>query len=119
MASRAATVFWGGWAILASQLGAGPAALIETVNRYGSLFYGGMLGVFILAFFFPRVNGTAAFAAVLTGEAAIFAALAFTNIFFLWYNVIGAVVTVLAGILLSRANLHADGRPAPAAARPG
>jgi Na+/proline symporter len=115
-ASRLATLFWGGWAVLASQLGAGPAALIETVNRYGSLFYGGMLGLFTLAFFFRRVGGTAAFIAVLTGEAAIFATLAFTDIFFLWYNVIGAVVTVLTGLLLSRANLHADGRSAPASA---
>ena len=115
-ASRLATLFWGGWAVAASQLGAGPASLIETVNRYGSLFYGGMLGVFTLAFFFPRVNGTAAFAAVLIGETAIFATLAFTNIFFLWYNVIGAVVTVFTGFLLSRANLHADGRSTPAAA---
>jgi Na+/proline symporter len=64
------------------------------VNQVGSLFYGGMLGVFILAFFVKRVSGNAAFIGVLAGEAAIFAAARFTNIAFLWYNVIGCVVVI-------------------------
>ena len=52
----------------------GFGALIERVNIVGSLFYGGLLGVFVLAFFCKRVGGTAAFWGVLAGEAAIFAA---------------------------------------------
>ena len=71
------------------------------VNQVGSLFYGGMLGVFVLAFFFKRVGGTAAFVGVLAGEAAIFWAAAFTPIAWLWYNVIGAVVVVAAGWAIS------------------
>ena len=67
----------------------------------GSLFYGGLLGVFTLAFFFKRVDGTGAFWGVLAGEAAIFGTKFFTNISFLWYNVIGAVVVVLTGLLVS------------------
>jgi hypothetical protein len=70
------------------------------VNKLGSYFYGGMLGVFALAFYFPRVGGTAAFIAVLAGEAAILITAQFTQAF-LWYNVVGAVVVVLAGLLLS------------------
>jgi hypothetical protein len=66
------------------------------------LFYGGLLGVFALAFFFPRVNGNAAFLAVLAGEAAIFAAHLFSPISFLWYNVIGALVVVGTGAGLSQ-----------------
>jgi Na+/proline symporter len=103
-ASRAFTAFWCSYAILTAQLGAGPTSLIVMVNRIGSYFYGGMLGVFALAFFFPRVGGTAAFVAVIAGEAAIFLAVQFTDVSFLWYNVIGAVVVVLAGMLLSIGN---------------
>ena len=70
------------------------------VNQVGSLLYGGMLGVFILAFFVKRVQGRAAFVGVLAGEAAIFAAAAFTNIAFLWYNVIGCVVVIAVALLI-------------------
>jgi hypothetical protein len=60
-----------------------------------------MLGVFVLAFFFKRVGGTPAFLGVLAGEAAIFCAARFTAISFLWYNVIGCVVVVATGLILS------------------
>ena len=101
--SRAATVFWGVYAVITAQYLKGVGALIETVNLVGSLFYGGLLGVFTLAFFFKRVNGTGAFWGVLAGEAAIFGTKFFTNISFLWYNVIGAVVVVATGLLVSAA----------------
>ena len=101
--SRAATAFWGLYAVITAQYLKGIGALIETVNLVGSLFYGGLLGVFTLAFFFKRVNGTGAFWGVLAGEAAIFGARLFTNIGFLWYNVIGAVVVVATGLLISAA----------------
>lgn len=101
IASRLATCFWGIYAVTTAQFGSNLGSLIEAVNRLGSLFYGGMLGVFVLAFFFKRVDGTAAFIAVILGEAAIFAAYQFTTIFFLWYNVIGCIVVVLTGWLIS------------------
>jgi solute:Na+ symporter, SSS family len=47
------------------------------------------------------VNGTGAFLGMLAGEAAIFSAALLTNISYLWYNVIGCVVVVLAGIAVS------------------
>ncbi len=108
LVSRLATVFWGGYAVVTAEHGKSLGALIETVNIVGSLFYGGLLGVFALAFFFPRVNGTAAFLAVLAGEAAIFGAHLFASISFLWYNVIGAVVVVATGVLLSRFGMPTD-----------
>ncbi len=78
IASRFLTVFWGGFAVAFAALGArGFGALIERVNIVGSLFYGGMLGVFVLAFFFKHVRGTAAFWGILVGEAAIFSAARF------------------------------------------
>ena len=101
--SRAATAFWGCYAmIFAALYGQNLGTLVVAVNKVGSLFYGGMLGVFVLAFAFPRVRGTAAFLGVLAGEAAIFYASFFTQISFLWYNVVGCCVVVGVGLLLSR-----------------
>jgi hypothetical protein len=59
--------------------------------------------VFVLAFFFKQVTANGAFFGVFAGEAAIFAANRFTNISFLWYNVIGAVVVIVTGVLISAA----------------
>ncbi len=102
-ASRAATAFWGVYAVVfASRAGSGFGALIETVNVVGSLFYGGMLGVFVLAFFFKTVGGRGAFWGVLAGEAVILAAWRLSNLAFLWYNVIGCLVVILTGVAVSR-----------------
>jgi Na+/proline symporter len=99
LASRFFTVFWGGYAVAFASIGSrGFGALIERVNIVGSLFYGGLLGVFVLAFFCKRVGGTGAFAGVLAGEAAIFAVAEFTRVSFLWYNVIGCAAVVLVGL---------------------
>lgn len=100
--SRIATVFWGGYAIVTAEFAKGLGSLVEAVNLLGSFFYGGMLGVFVLAFFFPRVRGRGAFYGVLAGEAVIFACYFYTKIAFLWYNVIGCLVVVATGVLLSR-----------------
>ncbi len=100
--SRGATVFWGMYALVTAQFARNLGALIEAVNMLGSFFYGGLLGVFVLAFFFRSVRGRGAFYGMLAGEAAIFAAHFFTRISFLWYNVIGCVIVVAAGVLISR-----------------
>jgi SSS family transporter len=101
IASRLATAFWGIYAAGFASIARGFGALIEAVNQVGSLFYGGMLGVFVLAFFVKRVDGTGAFCGVLAGEAAIFAAAKFTNIAFLWYNVIGCLVVIAVALAIS------------------
>lgn len=101
-ASRYSTVFWGIYAVIFAQFGRNFGALIEAVNIIGSLFYGGLLGVFVLAFFFKRVGAQGAFFGVLAGEAAIFAAYFFTKISYLWYNVVGCIVVVTAGVVISR-----------------
>jgi Na+/proline symporter len=100
-ASRILTAFWGCYAVAFAQYGMNIGSLIVAVNVVGSLFYGGMLGVFALAFLFPRVNGTAAFCGVLAGEAAIFWAHFATEVSFLWYNVIGCVVVVAVACAIS------------------
>ncbi|HKD69171.1 MAG TPA: sodium:solute symporter [Candidatus Binataceae bacterium] len=101
IASRCATAFWGIYAAGFAGAVRGFGALIEAVNQVGSLFYGGMLGVFVLAFFIRRVGANGAFFGLLAGEAAIFAAAKFTNIAFLWYNVIGCVVVIATALAVS------------------
>jgi Na+/proline symporter len=100
--SRAATAFWGAYAVAFAEYGKNLGSLIEAVNMLGSLFYGSLLGVFVLAFFFRRVSGTGAFIGMFAGEAAIFWAFLYTGISFLWYNVIGCLVVIVTGILVSR-----------------
>jgi len=99
--SRAATAFWGCYAIVFAQFAQSMGSLIEAVNQVGSLFYGSMLGVFMLAFFFRRVRGTAAFTGAIAGEAAILYARFFTPVSFLWYNVLGCLVVVAVGLAIS------------------
>ena len=113
-ASRLFTLFWGLYAVGTANLGKTfNLSLIEAVNLLGSLFYGGLLGVFVLAFYVKHVQATAAFWAVICGELAIFACAKYTNVAFLWWNVLGCVVVILTAILL-QALLPA--RPQPSAA---
>ncbi|MEN6536895.1 MAG: sodium:solute symporter, partial [Bryobacteraceae bacterium] len=116
-ASRAATVFWGCYAVATAEFGRNLGSLIEAVNMLGSLFYGGMLGVFVLAFFFPRVKANGAFYGVIAGEAAIFATRFLTNVSFLWYNVIGCVVVIVTALAISA--IEAPGGTIPAAKAEG
>jgi SSS family transporter len=99
--ARIATLFWGTYAVVSGVLARNLGSLVEAVNILGSLFYGGLLGVFVLAFVFKRVGGHAAFAGVLAGEAAIFACALLTGISFLWYNVIGCLVVVGTALAVS------------------
>ena len=95
LASRVATVFWGLYAVAFANFAQGFGALIEAVNQVGSLFYGSMLGVFVVAFFMKRAGGTAAFWGVLAGQATTFAVARFTSIAYLWYNLIGCMVVLV------------------------
>ena len=110
-ASRVATVFWGVYAIVCAQFIKGMGSLVEAVNVLGSLFYGGMLGVFVLAFFFPRVTARGALYGVLVGQIVIFACWKYTGLAFLWYNVLGCVVVVLTGLALSAHGQSSESRP--------
>ena len=117
IASRIATVFWGCFAMGFAQYGKNFGALIQAVNVIGSLFYGGLLGVFVLAFFFRSVGANGAFFGVLAGEAAIFAANLFTSISFLWYNVIGCLVVILVALAVSKIFDSGETHEAPAPVR--
>jgi Na+/proline symporter len=99
--SRIATGFWGvfatGVAVWAAELG----SLIEVVNRFGSFFYGSILGVFILAIGTRRATGTGAFVGLLAGMGSVAWFTVFSDVAFLWHNVIGAVVVVAVGLAVS------------------
>ena len=99
--SKLATGFWGlfacGVALWAVALG----SLIEVVNRFGSFFYGSILGVFLLSFI-PFARGRGALAGLVAGMGTVaFVSFAAPEISFLWHNVIGAVMVVAVGTLLS------------------
>ncbi|HEX4133989.1 MAG TPA: sodium:solute symporter [Bryobacteraceae bacterium] len=115
MVSRVFTALWGAWAVTFAQYAKNLGSLVEAVNQVGSYFYPVLLGVFVLAFFFKRVRGSAAFWAMLTGEAVIVLCSLFTHIAFLWFNVIGTAAVVIAGLTFSLGRneqpplaLHAD-----------
>ena len=99
--SKIATLFWGGYAVLFAGLGQHLGSLIEAVNMVGSLFYGSLLGVFVLAFSPWRVNGRGAFSGMLAALAAVAWTSYSTDVSFLWYNLVGCVVCVSIGVLVS------------------
>ena len=99
--SKAATAFWGVFACIVATYAAGGGSLIEVVNRYGSFFYGSILGVFLLAMI-PRARAAGAFVGLIAGMSAV-ASVSFgaPQVSFLWHNVIGAVTVVLVGLSIS------------------
>ena len=101
--SKAATGVWGIFACAVATYAATLGSLIEVVNRFGSFFYGSILGVFLLAML-PRARALGAFVGLIVGMATV-AAVTFgaPSVSFLWHNVIGAVTVVLVGWLLSLA----------------
>jgi Na+(H+)/acetate symporter ActP len=101
--SRVATAFWGLFASIVAVWAAELGSLIEVVNRFGSFFYGSILGVFILAVGFPRATGNGAFVGLIAGMGSVAWAATFTNVAFLWHNVIGAVAVVIVGLVVSEA----------------
>jgi solute:Na+ symporter, SSS family len=100
--SRIATAFWGIFASAVAVWAAELGSLIEVVNRFGSFFYGSILGVFMLAILTRRATGTGASVGLAAGMSAV-ALVAFgrPDIAFLWHNVIGAVVVFVVGLLVS------------------
>jgi SSS family solute:Na+ symporter len=99
--SRLATGFWGVFASVVAVWAAELGSLIEVVNRFGSFFYGSILGVFILAVAFRRTTANGAFVGLIAGMASVAWAANYTSVAFLWHNVIGAVVVVVVGSILS------------------
>jgi len=110
--SKLATGLWGLFACVVATFAVNLGSLIEVVNRFGSFFYGSILGVFLLAMV-PMARGAGAFFGLLAGMGTV-AAVNFgaPQVSFLWHNVVGAVTVVVVGTLLS---LGASRRPGTSA----
>ena len=102
LVSRWATVGWGvlgiGFALFAARL----ENLIQAVNILGSLFYGAMLGLFMVAFFLPKIGGRAAFLATVVAQATVLLLFWQTDIGYLWFNIIGCGLVVGLAWLVQR-----------------
>ena len=102
--SKYYTLAWGIFAIITAEFATGMGSLIEAVNVLGSLFYGVILGIFLVAFYFKKIGSNAVFVAAILGELVVilFFFLDKYNIIglgFLWLNVVGAVSVVLLSLL--------------------
>ncbi len=98
--SKITTFFWGvisiAMALFASKLG----NLLEAVNILGSLFYGTILGIFLVAFYFKYVGGKAVFYAAIITEIFVFTAFKFDWMAYLWLNLFGCVLVIVFGLVL-------------------
>ncbi len=101
LVSKAAIAFWGLVACFIAVSAATLGSLIVVVNRFGSFFYGSILGVFLLAMI-PAARGSGGFVGLLAGMSVV-AAVTFgaPDVSFLWHNVIGAVTVVVVGVVYS------------------
>ena len=111
--AKIATALWGVYAIFFGQFLSRLGTIVEAVNIVGSIFYGTILGIFLIAFYFRRITGTAAFVAALLAEVVVVACYRYTELSFLWYNLVGCVLVVLLSFLLQ---LFLPPKPPPAAA---
>lgn len=103
--SKVATGFWGLFASITALYAANLGSLIEVVNRFGSFFYGSLLGVFILAIGVSRATPAGAFWGLVGGMATVFTVASTTSISYLWLNLVGAAAVFLVGVFISSQSL--------------
>jgi SSS family transporter len=94
-ASRWITLFWGVFCIATAMFASKLGSLIEAVNILGSLFYGTMLGIFVVAFYLKHIGAKAVFYAAIIAEALVIWVYWADVVSFLWLNVIGCLLVML------------------------
>ena len=99
--SKLATTGWGLFSCVVAIYATNQGSLIEVVNRYGSFFYGSLLGVFMLAILTRRATATGALWGLVAGMAVVLTVAFTLPIAFLWHNLIGAVVVFVVGLAIS------------------
>jgi Na+/proline symporter len=100
-ASKIATGFWGLFACIIATYAVTLGSLIEVVNRFGSFFYGSILGVFLLAMI-KKASALGAFIGLIAGMTVVgIVNFGRPDVAFLWHNVIGAVTVVIVGVAIS------------------
>lgn len=100
--SKGFTLLWGLIAIGFASIGNLFENLIQLVNIIGSIFYGTILGVFLIAIFIKSIKGKAAFWAAVISECTIIVLFSMDVVSFLWLNLIGAVFTILLGLIFQK-----------------
>ncbi|MBD2703486.1 sodium:solute symporter [Spirosoma sp. BT702] len=100
--SRWSTIGWGIFCIVVAQFANQLGSMIEAVNILGSLFYGVILGVFVVAFYVKSIGGGATFWAAIIAEVLVVASWYFDLTAFLWLNVIGCLLVVGIAWILQR-----------------
>ena len=98
--SRWVTFFWGLFCMVVAFYAGRLGNLIEAVNILGSLFYGTILGVFVVAFYFKKINGTSVFYAALLAECFVVVSWLTNLTAFLWLNVIGCLLVILFAVII-------------------
>ncbi len=102
LVSKLLTAAWGAVAISFALFANLVENLIQAINILGSIFYGSILGIFLVAFFLRFVRGTAVFVAAIISQVLVLALFYGTAISYLWYNVIGCIVVMVLAALLER-----------------
>ncbi len=100
--SRWTTIIWGVFCILMALYASKMGNLIEAVNILGSLFYGTILGIFIVAFYFKKIGGSATFTAAIITEIIVFSCWMLDLMAFLWLNVVGCLLVMLIAVILQK-----------------
>ena len=100
LVSKWMTVVWGVFCIVFALYANRLGSLIVAVNKVGSFFYGTMLAIFLVAFYVRRVGGTAMLWGALIAEAAVVLCAMYTDMAWLWWNVVGCVVGVVAAMAI-------------------
>jgi Na+/proline symporter len=111
VATELLTIAWGLVAIGVASYASLVENLVEAGNILGSIFYGSILGLFLVAFFLRRVRGSAVFFAALLAQCLVLILFWTLNISYLWYNLIGCVAVLVFSLTLQR-TIFAKSSPA-------
>jgi solute:Na+ symporter, SSS family len=98
--ARRFTALWGVLAVAFALFAGFAENLIEAINILGSIFYGVLLGLFVVAFFFRRVGGPAVCLAAVIAQALVIVMYFTLNIGYLWYNLIGCAACIAFSLVL-------------------
>ncbi|HTM66859.1 MAG TPA: sodium:solute symporter [Flavipsychrobacter sp.] len=98
---RMHTLFWGVFCIAVAMFATRMGSLIEAVNILGSLFYGTLLGIFLVAFYIKKVGGNSIFIAAIVAEIGVVIVYNLEIVSFLWLNVIGAALVILISLAIN------------------
>lgn len=109
--SKLSTIFWGCFAIIFALFANSLGSLIEAVNILGSLFYGTILGIFLVAFLIKKVGGNAVFYAAILAELVVLTLFIFTDIPYLWFNFLGCIMVIILSLFFQMMRVNNKTKP--------